>query len=112
MRTSLNELYDRYGLPLFIVENGLGAYDQVEEGGSVDDTYRIDCLKKHIEQMKEAIRDGVDLIGYLAWEPIDLISMSTSEMSRRYGFIFVEKDNDGNGILNGAGKTRFSGIKK
>jgi 6-phospho-beta-glucosidase len=107
LRVTLNELYDRYRLPLFIVENGLGAYDKVEEDGSIHDTYRIDYLKQHVEQMKEAIGDGVDLIGYLAWGPIDLISMSTSEMSKRYGFIYVDKDDDGNGTLDRSRKDSF-----
>ncbi|NEU34174.1 family 1 glycosylhydrolase, partial [bacterium LRH843] len=84
LRTLLNMFYERYEKPLFIVENGLGAFDKVEEDGSIHDDYRIDYLKKHIEQMKEAIADGVELIGYTAWGPIDLVSFSTSEMSKRY----------------------------
>lgn len=112
LRVVLNELYDRYQLPLFIVENGLGAYDKVEEDGSIHDHYRIDYLRKHIEQMKEAIGDGVDLMGYLAWGPIDLVSMSTSEMSKRYGFIYVDKDDEGNGTLERSRKDSFFWYKK
>jgi 6-phospho-beta-glucosidase len=112
LRVTLNDLYDRYQLPIFIVENGIGAYDKVEEDGSIHDDYRIDYLRKHIEQMKEAIGDGVDLIGYLAWGPIDLVSMSTSEMSKRYGFIYVDKDDEGNGTLERSRKDSFFWYKK
>ncbi|MBP2076388.1 glycoside hydrolase family 1 protein [Oceanobacillus polygoni] len=112
LRVALNELYDRYQLPLFLVENGLGAYDKVEADGSIHDDYRIDYLKKHIEQMKEAIGDGVDLMGYLAWGPIDLVSMSTSEMSKRYGFVYVDKDDEGNGTLERSRKDSFFWYKK
>ena len=107
LRIVLNDLYSRYRLPIFVVENGLGAYDKVEADGSIHDHYRIDYIKKHIEQMKEAIGDGVDLMGYLAWGPIDLVSMSTSEMSKRYGFIYVDKDDEGNGSLDRSRKDSF-----
>ncbi|MDP4098340.1 6-phospho-beta-glucosidase [Paenibacillus sp. P96] len=107
LRITLNTMYDRYKKPLFIVENGLGAYDKVEEDGSIHDTYRIDYLRQHIAQMKEAIADGVDLIGYTSWGPIDLISMSTSEMSKRYGFIYVDQDDEGNGTLERSRKDSF-----
>lgn len=111
LRVTLNTMYDRYKKPLFIVENGLGAYDKVEEDGSIQDTYRIDYLRQHIAQMKEAIRDGVDLMGYTSWGPIDLISMSTSEMSKRYGFIYVDQDDDGNGTLQRSRKASFEWYK-
>ncbi len=104
-------MYDRYQKPLFIVENGLGAYDKVEDG-KVHDSYRIDYLRAHIEQMQEAISDGVDLLGYLEWGPIDLVSMSTSEMSKRYGFIFVDIDDDGNGSRQRLRKDSFFWYKK
>ncbi len=107
----LNEFWDRYHKPLFIVENGLGAKDVVEEDGSTHDTYRIDYLQKHIQEMKKAVQDGVDLIGYLAWGPIDLVSMSTSEMSKRYGFIYVDKDDDGKGTGNRSKKDSFDWYK-
>lgn len=112
LRVTLNAMYDRYQKPLFIVENGLGAYDQVEEDGSIHDTYRIDYLRQHIAQMKEAIRDGVELMGYTSWGPIDLISMSTSEMSKRYGFIYVDQDDEGNGTLKRSRKDSFEWYKR
>lgn len=112
LRYTLNDLYTRYNLPLFIVENGLGAYDAVEDDGSIHDDYRIDYLRKHIEQMKEAIKDGVDLMGYTSWGPIDLISASTSEMSKRYGFIYVDQDDEGNGTLKRSKKDSFNWYKK
>ncbi|WP_414052970.1 glycoside hydrolase family 1 protein [Macrococcus animalis] len=110
LRTLLNDMWDRYQKPLFIVENGLGAYDEVEDG-KIHDTYRIDYLSKHIEQMREAVKDGVNLMGYLAWGPIDLVSMSTSEMSKRYGFIYVDKDDDGNGTGERIRKDSFNWYK-
>lgn len=87
LRYSLNEIYARYGVPLMVVENGLGAYDKIEDDGSVKDSYRIDYLRKHIEQMREAVDDGVDLIGYTPWGCIDLVSASTGEMAKRYVFL-------------------------
>ncbi|MEW4290607.1 glycoside hydrolase family 1 protein [Rossellomorea marisflavi] len=108
LRVALQDFQTRYGKPLFVVENGLGAYDTVEEDGSIHDPYRIDYLRQHIEQMKEAVKDGVDLMGYTAWGPIDLVSMSTSEMSKRYGFIYVDQDDDGNGTLDRSKKDSFA----
>lgn len=107
LRIALNQLYDRYRVPLFVVENGLGAYDNVEEDGSINDDYRIDYLRKHIEAMGEAIEDGVDLIGYTSWGCIDLVSASTGEMSKRYGFIYVDKQDDGSGTLERKKKKSF-----
>jgi len=112
LRITLNKLYDRYQVPLFIVENGLGAYDKIEEDGSIHDPYRIDYLRKHIEQMAEAVKDGVDLMGYTPWGCIDLISASTNEMSKRYGFIYVDQDDYGNGTLNRSKKDSFEWYKK
>ncbi|WP_078544569.1 glycoside hydrolase family 1 protein [Litchfieldia alkalitelluris] len=112
LRTLLNMFYERYEMPLFIVENGLGAFDKVEEDGRIHDQYRIDYLKQHIEQMKEAIGDGVDLIGYTAWGPIDLVSFSTSEMSKRYGFIYVDLDDEGYGTLERSRKDSFYWYKE
>ncbi|MFZ2943219.1 MAG: family 1 glycosylhydrolase, partial [Latilactobacillus curvatus] len=100
------------GVPLFVVENGLGAIDQVDANGQIHDEYRIDYMRKHIEQMKEAVKDGVDLMGYTMWGPIDLISASTSEMSKRYGFIYVDQDDDGNGTLARSRKESFYWFKK
>jgi len=113
LRLSLNNLYDRYQKPVFVVENGLGAYDKVEEDGSIHDDYRIDYLRQHIEQMKLAVNeDGVDLIGYTPWGCIDLVSASTGEMEKRYGFIYVDKDNQGKGTLNRIKKDSFYWYKK
>ncbi|NLC96824.1 MAG: glycoside hydrolase family 1 protein [Erysipelotrichaceae bacterium] len=111
LRFYLNDVYNRYRIPLMVVENGLGAIDELIDG-KVHDTYRIDYLRKHIEAMKEAIKDGVDLIGYTMWGCIDLVSASTGEMKKRYGFIYVDKDNDGNGTLDRFKKDSFYWYKK
>ena len=109
LRYSLNYLYDQYKIPLFIVENGFGAYDKRETDGSVHDQYRIDYLKAHIEQMELAVtEDGVDLMGYTPWGCIDLVSAGTGEMEKRYGFIYVDKDNKGNGTLERSRKDSFA----
>ena len=112
LRYTLNEIYDRYQIPIMVVENGLGAYDKIEEDGSIQDDYRIDYLRKHIEQMKEAVKDGVELVGYTPWGCIDLVSASTGEMAKRYGFIYVEKYDDGSGSLNRREKKSFEWYKK
>ncbi len=112
LRITLNELYDRYQIPLFIVENGLGAHDKVEKDGSIHDSCRIDYLRQHIEQMSEAIKDGVELMGYTPWGCIDLISAGTNEMSKRYGFIYVDQDDYGNGTLNRSKKDSFTWYQK
>lgn len=104
---TLNKLYDRYQIPLFIVENGLGALDTVEKDGAIHDPYRIDYLERHIQQMYEAIEDGVELMGYTPWGCIDLVSASTSEMSKRYGFIYVDADDQGNGSFDRSRKDSF-----
>lgn len=95
-RNSLNLYWDRYHMPMFIAENGLGALDEVEDG-AVHDTYRIEYLRAHIEQMREAIKDGVQVFGYASWGPIDIISCSQGEMSKRYGYIYVDQDDRGKG---------------
>jgi len=112
LRYTLNEIYDRYHLPLMVVENGLGAYDKVEEDGSIHDSYRIDYLREHIEQMKLAVEDGVDLMGYTPWGCIDLVSASTGEMAKRYGMIYVNKFDDGTGDLSRQRKDSFFWYKK
>lgn len=112
LRFSLNEIWDRYQLPVFVVENGLGAYDKIEEDGSIQDDYRINYLKSHIEQMHEAILDGVNLKGYTPWGCIDLVSASTGEMRKRYGFIYVEKYDDGSGDFSRRKKKSFYWYKK
>ena len=111
LRYTLNELYGRYNIPLMVVENGLGAFDKVEEDGSINDDYRIEYLKDHIIQMKEAVKDGVDLIGYTPWGCIDLVSARTGEMEKRYGFIYVDKDNAGEGTLDRKKKKSFEWYK-
>ncbi|NTV78539.1 MAG: family 1 glycosylhydrolase [Clostridiales bacterium] len=112
LRYTLNEIYSRYQIPLMVVENGLGAYDKIEEDGSIQDDYRIDYLREHIEQMKEAVADGVDLMGYTPWGCIDLVSASTGEMAKRYGFIYVEKYDDGTGTLARRKKKSFDWYQK
>ena len=113
LRVTLNTIYDRYEKPMFIVENGLGAVDTVEADGSIHDSYRIDYLRAHIEQMEKAVNeDGLPLMGYTTWGPIDLVSASTGEMKKRYGFIYVDKDNDGNGTLARSRKDSFYWYKK
>ncbi|WP_219137926.1 glycoside hydrolase family 1 protein [Streptococcus mitis] len=115
LRIVLNNLYDRYQLPLFIVENGLGAKDVLIEGAdgpTVDDDYRIDYLKKHLQQVGEAIEDGVELLGYTTWGCIDLVSASTAQMSKRYGFIYVDRNDDGSGTLNRYKKKSFYWYKE
>ena len=112
LRSVLNELYDRYQIPLFIVENGMGAVDSVEDG-QIHDDYRIDYLKQHIQALKDAVEiDGVDLMGYTPWGCIDLVSASTGEMKKRYGFIYVDKDDQGHGTLKRMKKDSFYWYKK
>lgn len=113
LRYSLNWFTDQYHLPLFIVENGFGAIDVKEVDGTVNDDYRIDYLRAHIEQMKIAVvEDGVDLIGYTPWGCIDLVSAGTGEMKKRYGFIYVDKNNDGSGTLERSKKRSFDWYKQ
>ncbi|MDC0611061.1 6-phospho-beta-glucosidase [Vibrio sp.] len=111
LRYTLNEIYARYEVPLMVVENGLGAFDTVEKDGSINDSYRIDYLRSHIEQMGEAVKDGVELWGYTPWGCIDLVSASTGEMEKRYGFIYVDKDNNGIGTLDRKRKESFFWFK-
>jgi len=112
LRITMNAMYDRYQKPLFIVENGLGAVDIPDENGFVADDYRIDYLREHIKAMKDAVnKDGVELIGYTPWGCIDLVSASTGEMKKRYGFIYVDKDNEGNGTLKRFKKKSFEWYK-
>ena len=113
LRYALNLLYDLYQLPVMIVENGLGAVDTIEEDGCIHDVYRIDYLRSHIEEMKKAIEiDGVPVMGYTTWGPIDLIALSTGQMSKRYGFIYVDMDDNGKGSLNRKRKDSFFWYKK
>ena len=115
LRYALNEIYDRYQIPLMVVENGMGARDEVvvEDGEKrVHDDYRIEYLKKHVRAMEEAVDDGVDLIGYTWWGPIDLVSAGTGEMRKRYGFIYVDKHDDGTGTYERIRKDSFFAYQK
>lgn len=113
LRYALNVLWDRYHKPLWIVENGLGARDQVTEDGKIHDPYRIDYLQSNIKSMKEAVDiDGIDLMGYEMWGCIDLVSAGTGEMSKRYGFVYVDRDDQGNGSLKRIPKDSFYWYKK
>lgn len=112
LRYVCNELTDRYHKPLFIVENGLGAIDEVTEDGKIHDEERMEYLKKHVIMMKEAIEDGVDIIGYTWWGPIDIVSAGTGEMKKRYGFVYVDRDNDGNGTLKRIKKDSYNYYKQ
>lgn len=107
LRILLNLLYDRYQKPLFIVENGLGARDELDEDGEVHDDYRIRYLNDHLVQVREAILDGVELMGFTSWGPIDLVANSTAEMSKRYGYIYVDRHDDGSGTLQRKRKKSF-----
>ena len=113
LRITMNELYDRYQKPLFVVENGLGAVDTPDENGYVVDDYRIDYLRAHIKAMRDAVElDGVDLLGYTTWGCIDLVSAGTGEMKKRYGFIYVDRDDQGNGTLKRTKKKSFEWYKQ
>lgn len=112
LRVVLNDIYARYQVPIIIAENGMGANDVLNADKTVNDPYRIAYFRDHIQAMSEAIDDGVNLIGYTAWGCIDLVSASTGEMKKRYGFIYVDKDNDGNGTLERYRKDSFYWYKK
>lgn len=113
LRYLLNYVYRKYGLPIIISENGLGAIDNVEEDGSIQDDYRIDYLSKHLLELKKAVEeDQVDCFGYLMWGPIDLVSATTGEMKKRYGFIYVDKQDDGTGDYSRKKKKSFNWYKK
>jgi len=108
LRFSLNELAGRYGLPIMVVENGLGAIDTLEEDGSVHDPYRIDYLRQHVQALDAALGDGVPVIGYTPWGIIDVVSSSTGEMRKRYGVIYVDMDDEGKGTLDRYKKDSFT----
>ncbi|WP_308721648.1 6-phospho-beta-glucosidase [Paenibacillus polysaccharolyticus] len=112
LRITCNQLHDRYGKPLFIVENGLGATDVLLDNDTVEDDYRIEYLNSHFAEMAEAIQDGVELIGYASWGPIDLVSAGTGEMKKRYGYIYVDRNNDGSGTLRRVRKKSFHWYKE
>ncbi len=113
LRISLNQIYDKFHLPMMIVENGFGAVDTIEEDGTINDDYRISYFREHIKAMKDAIEiDGVDLMGYTPWGCIDLVSAGTGEMKKRYGFIYVDMDDTGHGTLDRKRKNSFYWYKK
>ncbi|WP_421270729.1 6-phospho-beta-glucosidase [Aeromonas taiwanensis] len=112
LRITINTLHDRYQKPLFLVENGLGAVDEVNEQGEIEDDYRIAYLREHIQAMGDAIADGIPLMGYTSWGCIDLVSASTGEMSKRYGFVHVDRDDAGHGTLARRRKKSFWWYKK
>lgn len=112
LRIALNVIWDRYQKPVFIAENGLGAKDVLEADGSIHDPYRIAYLREHFKAMQEAVEDGVDLIGYTMWGIIDLVSSGTIQMSKRYGTIYVDADDEGNGTFNRFKKDSFNWYKK
>jgi len=108
LRITLNEIYDRYQKPLFVVENGMGAVDELTPEGTVEDDYRIEYLSDHLGAIRDAITtDGVPVLGYTMWGAIDLVSLSTGEMKKRYGFIYVDMDDKGNGTLARSKKKSF-----
>lgn len=113
LRILMNKFMDRYQLPLFIVENGMGAIDTPDENGDVHDSYRIDYLRKHIQAMEQAINeDGITLWGYTVWGSIDLVSAGTGEMRKRYGMVYVDKNDDGTGTYVRRKKDSFYWYKK
>lgn len=112
-RITLHNLFDRYQLPLMVVENGIGAADTVEADGSVHDDYRIAFFREHIQAMRDAVElDGVDVMGYTTWAPIDIVSAGTGEMKKRYGFVYVDMDDSGNGTLKRSKKDSFAWYQK
>jgi len=112
LRYTLNKLQDRYGIPLFIVENGLGAVDKPDDNGCIHDDYRINYLRQHITEMERAIDDKVNLMGYTVWSALDIVSSGTGEMKKRYGFIYVDKDDQENGTMKRVRKKSFYWYKK
>ena len=112
LRYTLLKVYDRYRVPVMITENGLGCLDTLNSDGTVHDPYRIAYIRDHIREMEKAIDDGVELIGYTAWGCIDLVSVSTGEMKKRYGFVYVDADDEGNGTFKRYRKDSFYWYKK
>lgn len=113
LRYVMNEFWDRYQKPVFIVENGMGAVDEVKADGSIDDDYRIDYMRSHLKAMLEAMHDdGVKCLGYTMWAPIDLVSLSTGEMKKRYGFVYVDMDDKGRGTLKRTSKKSYNWMKQ
>ena len=112
LRYILNVIYDRYHLPIFIVENGIGLDESVGEDNTIHDTFRVKYIKEHLKWTYEAVLDGVDIMGYLYWGPIDIVSAGTGEMKKRYGFVYVDRHNDGTGTLKRTIKDSYYEMKK
>lgn len=112
LRYSLVSLYDKYRVPLFIVENGIGFYETMENGEQIQDDGRIEYFRRHIEQIGKAIDDGVELLGYTPWAWVDLVSMSTCQMTKRYGFVYVDADDEGNGTYDRFKKKSFDWYRR
>ena len=112
LRYTLNVLYDRYHLPLLIVENGIGLDENLNENGTIEDDFRIHYIEEHIKNVGLAMEDGVDCRGYLYWGPIDVVSAGTGEMKKRYGFVYVDRFNDGHGTLERAKKKSYNRYKE
>ena len=107
LRIALNQLYTRYGLPIFVSEFGIGMYEDINENHQIHDQGRIEFVQAHLKQIKEAIKDGVDVFGVTYWGWIDLVSSTTSEMTKRYGFVYVDADDYGNGTYDRYRKDSF-----
>lgn len=112
LRFALNQYYDRYQVPLIVAENGMGFYEKMDENGCIHDDYRIEIVRNNVRQVKEAIYDGVEVLGYYPWGPIDIVSCSSSEMEKRYGFIYVDYDNYHNGTGKRILKDSYHWYKK
>ncbi|MBR3364902.1 MAG: family 1 glycosylhydrolase, partial [Solobacterium sp.] len=112
LRYVLNVLYDRYHKPLFIVENGIGLDEHPDDNGEIADTFRRQYVRDHLEQVREALLDGVEIMGYLYWGPIDIVSAGTGEMKKRYGFVFVDRYNDGSGTMARSKKNSYDWFRK
>ena len=112
IRYVLNVLHDRYHIPLFIVENGIGLDKHPDENGEIDDPFRVQYIRDHLVQVREALLDGVEIMGYLYWGPIDIVSAGTGEMRKRYGFVYVDRYNDGTGTLQRSKKNSYDWYKK
>ena len=112
LKYALHDVYGRYRIPVFVIENGLGAIDELTEDGKVHDPYRVDYLRDHIAAMREAVDEGVDVMGYTTWGSIDIVSASSGQVSKRYGFIYVDVDDAGNGTFARYKKDSFDWYKK
>ena len=112
LRYVCNEITDLFHKPLLIAENGMGTYDEVKPDGTIDDDYRIDYLKRHLQAVYEAIQDGCEVFGYTYWGPFDIVSAGTAQMSKRYGFVYVDRDDEGHGTLKRSKKKSFDYYKK